>query len=194
MICRTCLGRALPAVARTFTTGPIRSISTSLTRAVGAASPQASKTTDSKPSNAPLSSCPAGTVMVGLNYIKGRDDPVALPDEEYPAWLWTCLESNKAADDASSQDAGDEYSKSKKERRAALRRKRVEEQRILQSGDLSALEPKIPVTKQTINMPANEKNTAEGAIEAFEKREELRFAMRRDRKAKIKETNYLKSM
>ncbi len=33
-----------------------------------------------------------------------------------------------------------------------------------------------------------------GALEAEKRREELREAMRRERRAKIKETNYLKSM
>lgn len=84
--------------------------------------------------------------------------------------------------------------KSKKQRRTALRKKRQEERRIIETGDLSALEPKIPLTRQTINLPANEDGTVQGAIAAHEKRTELRSALRRERKAKIKETNYLKSM
>lgn len=41
-------------------------------------------------SNAPLvkSSCPAGTVMKGLNIMKDGTDPIAMNDEEYPSWLW----------------------------------------------------------------------------------------------------------
>lgn len=43
-----------------------------------------------------------------MNYIKGRDDPVALEDEEYPEWLWKCLEvKKKEGDDAGG--AGDEF-------------------------------------------------------------------------------------
>jgi large subunit ribosomal protein L54 len=34
---------------------------------------------------------PAGTPLKGLNFLKDRQDPVALPDEEYPEWLWTVL-------------------------------------------------------------------------------------------------------
>lgn len=46
--------------------------------------------------------------MKGLNYIKGRDDPVALEDEEYPEWLWRVLEvKKKEGDDAGG--AGDEF-------------------------------------------------------------------------------------
>lgn len=48
-------------------------------------------------SAAPLSSCPAGTVLTGLNYFKNKTDPVAMPDDAYPAWLWRCLEVTKKA-------------------------------------------------------------------------------------------------
>ena len=43
-----------------------------------------------------ISSCPAGTVLTGLSVIKDQPDPVALPDDQYPAWLWTVLDDNKA--------------------------------------------------------------------------------------------------
>ena len=42
--------------------------------------------------SAPLSSCPANTLLTGLNYLKGQPPVVALPDEEYPPWLWTLLQ------------------------------------------------------------------------------------------------------
>lgn len=54
--------------------------------------------------------------------------------------------------------------------------------------------PKIPIQKQSIDLPWNESGSVQGAFEAAEKREELRRAMRQERRAKIKETNYLKSM
>ena len=58
----------------------------------------------------PLSSCPAGTVLNGLNYIKGKSDPVALADEAYPPWLWNCLEvQNKKAGEVQDVGAGDEF-------------------------------------------------------------------------------------
>lgn len=60
----------------------------------------------------PVSSCPAGTVLSGLNYFKGKTDPVARPDEEYPAWLWNCLEVQKKADASADVDAGDEFCRS----------------------------------------------------------------------------------
>ena len=47
----------------------------------------------------PISNCKAGTKLKGLNYLKGRDDPVALEDEEYPEWLWHCLDAKQKASD-----------------------------------------------------------------------------------------------
>jgi large subunit ribosomal protein L54 len=84
--------------------------------------------------------------------------------------------------------------KSKKQRRLALKRQRQQEARLLASGDLEALVPKVPLQKQSVNLPAAEPNNLEEAIEAVEKREELRRAMRKERRAKIKESNYLKAM
>jgi hypothetical protein len=42
-----------------------------------------------------ISSCPPGTVLTGLSVIKDQPDPVALPDDQYPAWLWTVLDDDK---------------------------------------------------------------------------------------------------
>lgn len=59
---------------------------------------------------------------------------------------------------------------------------------------MSLFDPKVPLTQQSIDLPSNPDGTIEGALEADEKREELRAAMRRERRAKIKENNYLKSV
>lgn len=61
---------------------------------------------EQKPS---LSICAAGTPLNGLNYIKGKTDPVALADEEYPEWLWSCLDVQKKESDGAEDDAGDEF-------------------------------------------------------------------------------------
>lgn len=53
--------------------------------------------------------CPEGTVLNGLSYTKGRNDPVALKDEEYPEWLWSCLDVMKKTADGADEDAGDEF-------------------------------------------------------------------------------------
>ncbi|KAL1896573.1 hypothetical protein Sste5346_004607 [Sporothrix stenoceras] len=148
-----------------------------------------------------VSSCPEGTVLVGLNYTKGRTDPVAKRDEEYPAWLWNCLDVMKKVTATEDADAGDEFSKSKKQRRMALKRQREMEAKIFESGDLSALAPKIPLQHQTLNLPVGvegkdgkEATLLEDTLEAASKRKELRVALRKERRAKIKESNYLRSM
>lgn len=84
--------------------------------------------------------------------------------------------------------------KSKKQRRIAAKRQRSLEAKLLAEGNLEALAPKIPLQQQSINMPGNEEGTAEGAMAAVAAREDLRKAMRKERRSKIKEANYLKSM
>jgi large subunit ribosomal protein L54 len=84
--------------------------------------------------------------------------------------------------------------KSKKLRRAAAKRQRKLEAKMLASGDMSALQPKVPLTQQSIDLPANEEGTLEGALEAEGKRGEVKEALREERRRRIKETNYLKSV
>lgn len=38
------------------------------------------------------SSCPAGTKLNGLNYVKNKPDVYAMEDSEYPEWLWGILD------------------------------------------------------------------------------------------------------
>ncbi|KIJ68907.1 hypothetical protein HYDPIDRAFT_172429 [Hydnomerulius pinastri MD-312] len=64
----------------------------------GAAQKQPSKGASSEPGKA-VSSCPAGTVLTGLNYLKGESPILALPDEEYPEWLWTLTKPKVLEDD-----------------------------------------------------------------------------------------------
>ncbi|KAG8421382.1 hypothetical protein J3459_007553 [Metarhizium acridum] len=147
-----------------------------------------------KESSIPRSICPEGTVLAGLNYNKGGQDPVAKKDEEYPEWLWSCLDVMKKGADAADENAGDEFSKSKKQRKLAAKRQKALEAKLLAEGNLAALTPKVPIQHQSINLPGEEGGSVADNIAAAEKREELRKAMRKERKAKIKEANYLKSM
>lgn len=55
------------------------------------------------------STCTPGTVLNGLNYFKGKTDPVALRDDEYPEWLWSCLDTQKKTSSDSDADMGDEF-------------------------------------------------------------------------------------
>ncbi|KAK1980327.1 mitochondrial ribosomal protein L37-domain-containing protein [Colletotrichum cereale] len=216
MICRTCLRRAsaLPplqaprAAAAVLAIRPF-SLSANSRNAAAAATAADSgtktKATDAPPNLSnlkhdappppePISSCPAGTVLNGLNYFKGRTDPVALRDEEYPEWLWTVLESKKEAVETSDDLAAEMFSKSKKQRKAAAKRQKAIEAKLVAAGDVEALAPKVPLPQQSINLPGEKGGDVEHNLHAATKRDELRKAMRRERKAKIKESNYLKSM
>ncbi|GFP58051.1 hypothetical protein ACSS6W_007025 [Trichoderma asperelloides] len=146
-----------------------------------------------KPAAAARSSCPEGTVLNGLNYIKGGQDPVAKKDEDYPEWLWSCLDVMKKAD-AADDNLGDEFSKSKKQRKLAAKRQKALEAKLLAEGNLEALAPKVPLQQQSVNLPGEQNGSVLDNLAAAEKREELRKAMRKERRAKIKESNYLKSM
>jgi hypothetical protein len=56
-----------------------------------------------------MSSVPAGTVLKGLNFYKDKQDPVALADEEYPAWLWRVLDKTSGEVGGVKVDEGDLY-------------------------------------------------------------------------------------
>ncbi len=119
MICRACLRRSLTAsrtiAPRQFTTSTVLrwpaaaepTLSTPLSSSPGDDAPQATATTGAPKEK--RSVCPAGTVLTGLNYFKGRQDPVALEDDEYPEWLWRCLDVKKDASAAADDGAGDEF-------------------------------------------------------------------------------------
>ncbi|KAJ6631116.1 mitochondrial ribosomal protein L37-domain-containing protein [Mycena sp. CBHHK59/15] len=47
----------------------------------------------------PMSSCATDTVINGVNYLKGQPPILALPDDQYPEWLWTVLEERVWPDD-----------------------------------------------------------------------------------------------
>lgn len=133
MICRRCLttgasalARTIPqraapvaAVFRTFSSAPVRR-----NAAAAAAAPTSSSSSEAPTfgtplgdapaadaaAKAPLSSCPEGTVLTGLNYLKNKTDPVALADDAYPEWLWSCLDVTvKRTDDDGAADAEAEF-------------------------------------------------------------------------------------
>lgn len=59
------------------------------------------------------SQCEAGTVMKGLNIMKAGSDPVALPESEYPSFLWTMLDTSNIG----------EKKEARKANRAQIKRK-----------------------------------------------------------------------
>lgn len=108
MFCARCLRATVARRQLPFT----RQFSSSL-RFYSAAEPQLSTPTSDAgeaPKQAPASRsiCPEGTVLNGLNYTKGGQDPVALKDEDYPEWLWSCLDVMKKTD-AEDDNLGDEF-------------------------------------------------------------------------------------
>ncbi|KAI6246969.1 hypothetical protein HI914_05126 [Erysiphe necator] len=139
----------------------------------------------------PESISPAGTVLRGLNYVKGRDDPISLKEEEYPIWLWGLLDKNNTIDSNSNEES-DLFSKSKKLRRKAAKKQRKLEALKEASGKVEEIQ--VPLTQQSIDLPSNEEETLEGAAKAEGMRRQLRVAMRNERKKKIKESNYLRSV
>jgi large subunit ribosomal protein L54 len=63
----------------------------------------------SAPAKPALSICPEGTVLNGLNYFKGKNDPVAKADDQYPEWLWRCLEVQKKDAAEADEEGGDAF-------------------------------------------------------------------------------------
>lgn len=92
--------RAEAATAQTTTTSPT-STSTSGVQPLSTPLPKSDLSLISEPtkqaSKLPKSSVAAGTVLKGLNFLKNKQDPVALEDHEYPAWLWTALQDKSGA-------------------------------------------------------------------------------------------------
>lgn len=72
------------------------------------------------------SSCPPGTILTGLNYLKGQPPVVALPDEDYPPWLWKLLESKNLVDDGPG-------GKAEKVRLRKENRQRIRDQNLLKT-------------------------------------------------------------
>lgn len=59
-----------------------------------------------------LNDTTAGTRLTNLNHIKNGADPIALPDLEYPAWLWTLTSTTPTAASSSSSTANKKTSAS----------------------------------------------------------------------------------
>nr|POF12859.1 54s ribosomal protein l37, mitochondrial [Quercus suber] len=181
---------APPAATSTSAAQPFSTPLTPSPRSPGASQPNKSSKTATK---FPVSSVRAGTVLKGLNFLKNKPEPVALEDREYPDWLWTVLDSSKAAKADGSGgggtgDEGDLFAKSKKQRQKAAKAQR--RQALLNPG---ALAPKIPIYEQSVDLPAGD-GGLQASLDAGVARRELTRAMRQKRKAAIKEDNFLRSM
>ncbi|KAJ3525822.1 hypothetical protein NM688_g8345 [Phlebia brevispora] len=69
------------------------------------------------------SSCSEGTVLTGVQWLKGQDPVKALPDEAYPEWLWTILQPKIIEDEG----------KAEKVRLRKVNRQRIREQNFMKS-------------------------------------------------------------
>ncbi|RXK36306.1 hypothetical protein M231_06442 [Tremella mesenterica] len=76
----------VPRIRFLFSTSPHASSSSATT----------SPTAKPKSPKRPVSSCKAGTKLTGLAVLKDQPDPVALPDDQYPDWLWTVLDKDES--------------------------------------------------------------------------------------------------
>ncbi|EED79295.1 mitochondrial/chloroplast ribosomal protein L54/L37 [Postia placenta Mad-698-R] len=45
------------------------------------------------------SSCPEGTILTGMSYLKNQQPVTAMADDAYPEWLWKLLEPKQLPDD-----------------------------------------------------------------------------------------------
>ncbi|EWC46939.1 hypothetical protein DRE_03701 [Drechslerella stenobrocha 248] len=130
----------------------------------------------------PVSSVAAGTQLKGINYIKKLSDPIALPDEGYPEWLWRVLEDRRpqlsSTPQLSAEDSADLFSKSRARRKMA--QKRIAEKEAAGNGQIT-----IPSDYRTDDMPYGSYEESQEAIM------EAKRASRARRRAAIKEKNFL---
>ncbi|KAJ5219912.1 Ribosomal protein L37 mitochondrial [Penicillium chermesinum] len=139
----------------------------------------------------PPSSCPAGTVMNGLNYFKNKPDVVAKEDSEYPDWLWDLL--TDSSKQAKSEKGGVDPSTLNKKQR-----KRYEKKLAARTA---VLPPKIPAhhhAEDIVPAPYNRQTIPEDAmLDATEgqiKRSEVTKSAREARRKAIKESNFLRGL
>lgn len=69
--------------------------------------------------DAAKSSCPEGTILTGLNWLKGQPPVTAHADDKYPEWLWTLLDEKVLPDDGPGGKA--ERYRMRKENRQRIR-------------------------------------------------------------------------
>ena len=72
------------------------------------------------------SSCTEGMTLEGVTWLKGQTSVQALPDEEYPEWLWTILEPKVLEDDGPG-------GKAEKVRLRKINRQRIREQNFMKT-------------------------------------------------------------
>ncbi|KAI8982821.1 mitochondrial ribosomal protein L37-domain-containing protein [Trametes punicea] len=107
--------------------GPRRCLATQSSPAAAQANPD-SGSASPKPGEPALakSCCTENTVLVGLNYLKGQPEVLAMPDDAYPPWLWTLLQPKQIPDDGPG-------GKGEKMRLRKANRQRIREQNFMKT-------------------------------------------------------------
>ncbi|KAF2674222.1 hypothetical protein BT63DRAFT_419528, partial [Microthyrium microscopicum] len=192
MICPRCLftlarngsGRALPSMRAAFSSIPARSDAAEPFTIPAAMSPSARAgpapvvAEKKTPGPSVVSSIPAGTVLKGINIYKDKQDPVAMEDHEYPDWLWGVLDEIKGAPAKGSKAEAKLNKKSKKSKRGQ---------------DKVATAVEIPIHQQSIDLPVSD--GSDESIAAYQgELKQITMALRAERRAKIKEDNFLRGM
>ncbi|KAK1138643.1 hypothetical protein N8T08_002138 [Aspergillus melleus] len=145
-----------------------------------------------KPTPRPTqSSCPAGSMLHGLNYFKNKPNVVAREDSEYPDWLWTLLDDSKKS--KKSEGGVDPSTLNKKQR------KRYEKK---MSARAALLPPQIPIHHHATDITPAEYNRSESATESIldeaaqslDKRAEITKSARDARRKAIREANFLRGL
>ncbi|CAN6674862.1 large ribosomal subunit protein mL54 [Trichomonascus vanleenenianus] len=72
---------------------------------------------------------PAGTVLKGINVRKNGEDPVALPEDQYPDWLWEVLDENVKTQKLEANP----------EKKAALERRQANREKIKSNNFLRSM-------------------------------------------------------
>lgn len=126
------------------------------------------------------SSCPAGTSLASLSYVKQPTTPlVALEDDQYPAWLWTLVADKSGTGQVK---GGVDVTTMTKKMRAKYERKMAK---------LAAeLEQPVPLHEQSKDLTEH----GESAEVHMARQRELTQSMRQARRKGIREANFLRSM
>ena len=192
MLCRHCartlLPRPTPSLLRTLTSPPTTTATTATT----------ATTTKPSPSH-PRSSTLAGTTLQGLAYLKPpAPTPVARDDAEYSPWLWDLLSRpDEKGKEGESESGGDAFAKSKKQRRIAAKAARARVGGGEGGGEV------VAVQRGSVDLAVDEPGNGGGGdggegggggMKGMQEREGLKRAMRRERRGKVREGNFLRGM
>ncbi|WFD18949.1 hypothetical protein MCAP1_001162 [Malassezia caprae] len=146
---------------------------------------------------------PAGTVFTGLSIYKDKPDPVALPDHQYPEWLFELLD-DPAIKQSKALMVGDvdTTGMSKGEARSALKRSAkmaraaAKKQAALEAKEKQRLE-KMTDAQRATALKAAEKAAEEAVPKTpsdwFAKERSERRALRKTSRDGIKASNFVRA-